>query len=82
MIFNNKFNFEEYLSKNDLEMVDDYPASYLKDHRNYRIAVLLGTQDLPQYHIKIDTDADFPIGVIFDEDNNQVNIISLREKQI
>lgn len=81
MVFNNKIDFEEYLSKNGLEIVGDYPSSYKEDHRNYTIAIIMDTQDLPKYRIRIDTDAGFPMGVIFDDNNEQVNVISLRNKQ-
>ena len=69
MIFNSKFDFEEYLSKNGLEIIGDYPASFKEDQRDYRLGVLLGTQDLAKYSIKIDTDAGFPMAVIFDDNN-------------
>ncbi len=82
MVFNNKFDFEEYLSENGLEIAGDYPASYKEDHRNYTIAILMHADDLPTYRIKIDMDAGFPMGVIFDNNNVDVNIISLKEKQI
>jgi hypothetical protein len=79
MVFNNKVDFEEYLKDNGLEIVGDYPASYKEDQRHYTIAIILGTQDLPKYCIKIDYDAGFPMAVILDNNNNQINVISLRQ---
>ena len=81
MAFYDKFSFEKYLEESGLEMVTGYPGSYLDDQRNYRIGVLLNTNDLTEYYIEIDTDAGFPLAVIFDNNHKQTHIISLRQKQ-
>lgn len=81
MIFKNKIEFEKYLNSNNLEMINDYPGSFKEDQRNWKIAILLGEKDLPQYHLKIDNDAGYPIGVVINNNNEEVNVISLRSKQ-
>jgi hypothetical protein len=64
MIFNSKHDFEKYLDENGLVIIGDYPSNYIKDQRNYKLGVVLSTNDLAKYHLKLDFDAGFPIGVL------------------
>lgn len=80
MIFENKFDFEEYIEKIKLERIDDYPSDFIEDSRNYQINLILTDIGYKEFRIKFTDDVGFPRAVIINNANTEVNHIRLRRK--
>lgn len=80
MIFENKFDFEEYIEKINLEKIDEYPSDFIQDSRNYTIDLILTDIGYKEFRIKFNDDIGFPRAVIINNANREVNHIKLRRK--